>query len=90
MIEPYKKKTLIKLKQAAGHLAKVMEMVEEDSYCADVIQQSLAVQGFLKSADHYMLESHLNTCAGKELSKGGKAKETMVNEILKVCGMAKR
>ena len=90
MINPFKSKTIAKFKQARGLLDKVIKMTEEDEYCMDIIQQSLAVQGFMKSADQYILESHLNTCAGDAMKKGGKAQKKIIEEIVKVCAMAKR
>jgi len=45
-----KKKILIGFKKANTSLAKIIEMVENDHYCIDVMQQNLAVIGFLRSA----------------------------------------
>ena len=71
-----------RLKISRGHLEKVIQMVENDDYCIDILTQSLAVQGALKEIDSLLLENHLNTCVVDDIKKG-KTKET-VEEILKV------
>lgn len=77
-----KERILHRLKIANGHLRKVIEMVEEDKYCIDVIHQSQAVQSALKEADSLTLENHLKTCVVDHI-KNGEAKES-VEEIMKV------
>jgi DNA-binding FrmR family transcriptional regulator len=37
------KKSLIALKKAKTSLEKVIQMIEDDKYCIDIIQQNLAV-----------------------------------------------
>ena len=43
--------TLKRLKTIEGHMRGVIRMVEEDSYCIDVIRQIQAVQSALNSAE---------------------------------------
>lgn len=64
------KKVLIWLKKAKTSLEKVMQMVEDDKYCIDIIQQNLAVIGLLKSANRNLLEWHLSHCI-KSAAKSG-------------------
>lgn len=73
---------LHRLKIAQGHLKKVIEMVENNDYCIDVIHQSQAVQAALKESDSLTLENHLKTCAAEAIKKG-KQKEA-VAEIMNV------
>lgn len=61
---------LHRLKIARGHLEKVIKMVEEDTYCIDVLHQSQAVQKALKEIDNLMLENHLKKCAADAISQG--------------------
>lgn len=74
MIEPYKSKSLTGAKKAYSHLKKVIQMIEEDQYCMDVIQQIRAVEGLLAALSANALESHLNTCAQRAF-KSNDAKE---------------
>jgi CsoR family transcriptional regulator, copper-sensing transcriptional repressor len=62
MIDPYKSKALIGSKKAAGQLKKVTQMIDDDAYCMDLLQQIRAVEGLLSSLSANILESHLQTC----------------------------
>lgn len=66
MIEPYKRKTLARLKRAKGQLEGIMKMVEGDEYCVDIVTQVLALEGSLKGVSRFVLESHLNSCAAEQ------------------------
>lgn len=79
-----KKETLRRLKIIEGHLKKVIQMIEEDKYCIDVLQQSLAVQNALKKADSLILDQHLHQCVSKAFKKGKGKKEKSIKELLKV------
>ena len=73
---------LHRLKIAKGHLNKVIQMVEQDCYCIDVLHQSQAVQKALKETDNVMLENHLKTCAVDAIGKG--RKEEAIKEVMQV------
>lgn len=80
-----KQKTLINFKKAQGHIDKIIEMIESNQYCIDIMQQNLAVIGLLKSAHQMLMENHLNTCFKEAMgSKNQKKKKEMTQEILKV------
>ncbi len=57
-----KEKTLINFKKAHSLIAKIIEMVQDNQYCIDIMQQNLAALGLLKSAHQMLMENHLNTC----------------------------
>ncbi|HEX7042044.1 MAG TPA: metal-sensing transcriptional repressor [Patescibacteria group bacterium] len=71
-----------RLKIAKGQISKVLEMVENDNYCIDVIHQSRAVQHALREIDHLLLENHLQTCV-VDFMKEGKQKKA-IEEIMQV------
>lgn len=73
---------LHRLKIAQGHLRKVIQMVEEDRYCIDVLHQSQAVQHALKETDHLMLENHLKMCATDAMTKGNQ--EKAIAEVMQI------
>ena len=54
--------TLKRQKTIEGHMRGVIRMVEEDSYCIDVIRQIQAVQSALNKVSTGILEDHLNSC----------------------------
>jgi len=77
------KRTLLhRLKIARGHLDSVIKMVENDTYCIDVIHQSFAVQAALRSTDQAILKNHMETCVAEEIKKGN-TKEA-IEEVMKV------
>jgi CsoR family transcriptional regulator, copper-sensing transcriptional repressor len=53
---------LRRLKNAEGHLRGIQRMLEEETYCIDVIQQIQAVQAALNKVTSMILEEHLNSC----------------------------
>lgn len=73
---------LHRLKISAGHLQKVISMVESNQYCIDVIHQSQAVQRALQEADALVLENHLNSCVSDAIKKG-RQKEA-IGEIMSI------
>jgi DNA-binding FrmR family transcriptional regulator len=54
--------TLRRLKSIEGHVRGIRRMVEEDSYCIDVIRQVQAVQAALDKVSNLILDNHLNSC----------------------------
>lgn len=77
-----KKEILRRAKIIEGHLKKVCQMIEDDAYCIDILNQSAAVQGALKKLDELLMENHLNTCVVHQI-KAGKSKEA-TKEVLEV------
>lgn len=78
-------KTLINLKKAQTHLARIQKMLEDDAYCIDVMQQNLAVIGLLKSAHQMLMEDHLTACFESAMKSNDEAtKARMTEEILSV------
>jgi DNA-binding FrmR family transcriptional regulator len=53
---------LRRLKTIEGHMRGIIRMVEEETYCIDVIRQIQAVQGALNKVSTAILEDHLNSC----------------------------
>jgi len=63
-----------RLKIVAGHLHKVIEMVEEGKYCIDILQQTAAVRSAIKKAEEILLINHLNSCVVNALKSGADEK----------------
>lgn len=57
-----RKHALIGLKKARTSLDNIINMIEDDKYCIDVIQQNLAVIWLIKSSNLRLLEKHLWSC----------------------------
>lgn len=79
----YKQNLIHRLKIIRGHMDKVIEMVEKDKYCIDVLQQSAAVGSALRKADQIILENHLRHCVSGAMTSQ-KDVDGKVEEIIKV------
>ena len=77
-----KNQIINRLKIAEGHLHKITSMMENDTYCIDILHQSQAVEAALKEIDNLIFNNHLNTCVIDAIQKG-KSKE-VINEMMSV------
>lgn len=57
-------------------------MIEDGTYCVDVITQTSAVKNALSSLEDALLEEHLSTCVVNQIHSGKEKKA--VQEILDV------
>ena len=82
MDEKGKVKIIKQLKRIEGQVRGLQNLIENDTYCIDVITQTSAVKQSLSSVEDKLLENHLGHCVHHQMSSGqvGKAKE----EVLKV------
>lgn len=71
-----------RLKIAAGHLNKIIAMVEEDQYCIHILQQTAAVKSAIKKTEDILLTNHLNSCLVKAIKHD--QGETAVAELMEV------
>jgi DNA-binding FrmR family transcriptional regulator len=80
-----KRQLLNRLKSIEGHVRGIQRMVEDDTYCIDVIRQVHAVQKALESVSSLVLENHLNTCVTTAI-RGNDVDERqrMIGEIVGV------
>jgi DNA-binding FrmR family transcriptional regulator len=80
-----KRQVLNRLKSIEGHVRGIQRMVEDDSYCIDMIRQIHAVQKALESVSTLVLENHLNTCVTTAI-RGDDVDERqrMIGEIVSV------
>ena len=53
---------LKRLSYIEGHLAGVRRMIEQDTYCVDVLKQLYAVRRAIEKAESKMLNGHLHHC----------------------------
>lgn len=82
-MKDHKENLLHRLKIVRGHLEKVINMVEKDEYCLDVIQQTQAVEMALKKVDELILENHLKTCVRQSMASNKNIDEK-VKEVIEV------
>lgn len=77
-----KAKVVRRLKLIEGQVRGLQKMVENDTYCIDVITQTSAVKQGLSNIEDMLLENHLNHCVHHQMQSGQTAKAK--TEIIKV------
>ena len=70
------------LKRIEGQVRGIAAMIEEDRYCADIIQQCAAVQESLRSVAKNLYRNHIEHCAVRSLHDPGPERDRMVEELL--------
>lgn len=61
---------LRRLSYIEGHLAGVRRMIEQDTYCADVLKQTYAVRRAIEKLEGKMLSGHLHHCVVDGINRG--------------------
>ncbi len=82
MNNPSQQKLVRRLKIIEGQVRGLQDMVEQGTYCIDVITQTSAVKRALSSVEDVLMESHLSSCAIDQIKKQQEKKA--IGEILKV------
>lgn len=77
-----KEDVLRRLKIIEGHLKKVIAMVEDDSYCVNILQQTTAVRSALKKTQDLILSRHLETCVAASLKE--ERSQKVVRELMDI------
>lgn len=82
MEDKNKSRIIRRLKLIEGQVRGLQKMIENNTYCIDVITQTSAVKQGLSNVEDLLLENHLGGCILNQIKSGqtDKAKE----EILKV------
>lgn len=76
------KKLIRRLKIVEGQVRGLQNMLENDSYCIDVITQTSAIKQALSNIEDLLLEEHLSHCVVNQIKSGDVKKP--VEEILQV------
>lgn len=66
----HKKAALNRLKTVRGHLDAVIDMVDEERYCPDIMKQVSALQGSLEKVNRILLQNHVETCVLEAVEEG--------------------
>ena len=80
-----KKQVVNRLRSIEGHVRGIERMVEDDSYCIDVIKQAIAVRRALERVNGLILENHLQTCVTTAIrGEEAEERERVIGELLEV------
>jgi DNA-binding FrmR family transcriptional regulator len=71
---------LNRLKTSRGHIDGIIRMVEDDTYCPEVMKQLSAVQGSLERVSRLVLRNYLETCVASAMREG--RVEEIVDELM--------
>lgn len=80
MKDEHKKTAMNRLKTVRGHIEAVINMVEEERYCPEVMKQVSALQGSLEKVNRILLQNHIETCVMHAVEEG--RSEEIVDELL--------
>ena len=59
-----------RLNRISGQINGIKKMIENDTYCNDVLIQLKAVESSIQSLSNHMLENHLYNCVTRDLENG--------------------
>jgi DNA-binding FrmR family transcriptional regulator len=74
------KSVLDRVKRIEGQLRGIHKMIENETYCDDIINQIEAVRSALASVEIVLLESHIRNCVVDQIKEGD---NEVVDEVLK-------
>jgi DNA-binding FrmR family transcriptional regulator len=79
-----KEANLKQLRRIEGQVRGIAAMVEQERYCADIINQVSAVRESLHTVARNLMRNHLKHCAATAMQNEGDQREQMINEILEL------
>jgi DNA-binding FrmR family transcriptional regulator len=75
-----KQAVLTRLRRIEGQVRGLQRMVEQDTYCIDVLTQVSATTRALESVALLMLDDHLSHCVAHAVAEGGEVGEARLKE----------
>ncbi len=76
-----KKQLINRLRKIEGQVRGIQKMVDEDSYCPDILIQVSAITSALNSFNKELLASHIKSCVKTDIQKGN---DETIDELVKV------
>ncbi len=62
-----------------GQVRGIIKMVENDTYCNDILIQSAAVNAAINAFNRELLSAHIHTCVTRDIREG---KDETVDELM--------
>jgi CsoR family transcriptional regulator, copper-sensing transcriptional repressor len=78
--EGHKDAVLKRLRRVEGQVRGISRMVDDDTYCIDVLTQVSAATSALQSVALLLLEDHLSHCVAEATRAGGAEADAKVKE----------
>jgi len=77
-----------RLASIEGHIKGIRKMLQDDTYCVDVLKQTFAVERALQKFETEMLRGHLATCVPTGFKQG--RNEAMISELSELFSLARK
>jgi DNA-binding FrmR family transcriptional regulator len=74
-----RKKLINRLNRIEGQIRGIKGMLERNTYCADILVQSAAVNAAVNSFNKELLSSHIHTCVARDIRAG---KDEVIDELV--------
>ncbi|WP_425411522.1 metal-sensitive transcriptional regulator [Marinococcus halotolerans] len=81
-VQPNKQQMLNRLKRIEGQVRGVHDMVENDRYCVDILNQIAAIQSATNKVSLALMEDHTSHCVANAI-KDGEGEES-IEELMTV------
>ncbi|MDQ0297763.1 DNA-binding FrmR family transcriptional regulator [Salibacterium salarium] len=81
-VQPNKQQLLNRLKRIEGQVRGVHNMVEDDRYCVDILNQIAAIQSAVNKVSLALVEDHTHHCVANAI-KNGEGEES-IEELMEV------
>jgi DNA-binding FrmR family transcriptional regulator len=87
-VQTSKEDALKRLNYIEGHLRGIRKMVEEDTYCVDILKQTYAVQRAIEKFEQVLLRDHLSHCVPDGIREG--RDEEVLQELAELFTLSRR
>ncbi len=77
-----------RLASIEGHIKGIRKMVQEDTYCVDVLKQTFAIERALQKFEAEMLRGHLSSCVPAGFKEG--RNDAMISELSELFQLARK
>jgi DNA-binding FrmR family transcriptional regulator len=77
-----------RLASIEGHIKGIRKMVQDGTYCVDVLKQTFAVERALQKFEAEMLRGHLSTCVPTGFKQG--RNDAMIKELGELFSLARK
>lgn len=85
MNEDQKAEVTKRLKRIEGQVRGIMNMINDNRYCIDILTQTKAITSAIEKVDSLILKQHLNTCVVNAMESGSKEdKDKKIDEIIQL------
>lgn len=77
-----------RLASIEGHIKGIRKMVEDETYCVDVLKQTFAVERALQKFEAELLRGHLSSCVPAGFKEG--RSDAIIEELADLFALARR